>query len=328
MKKPHLLWITDPWHTLDHPRDTTLRLMQEAWHLGVKQYWSNVKSIRLEEGQIALDAKQLLSCNSHRDTQRTTQRTEDSFVWGETLCKSPHEFSMIHYRTDPPVDLAYQHPLQLLALASAKNTEMVNPLSVLLQRNEKMEATALGAFMPASVISSQWDVLERFGKKQRRTVLKPLHEAQSHGIELLDWSTDNNCQFARLKLAEATQQFQTPIMLQVYLEGIAEGETRLWFLDGRLLAPIKKLPLSGDFRVNIDRGSQLASASLSKLEQSKIPKISRHLQTMKIRLAAVDLIEGYITDFNLTSPGLIVQMEAILNQNLAQKIIKTLLGKL
>ena len=51
----------------------------------------------------------------------------------------------------------------------------------------------------------------------------------------------------------------------------------------------------------------------------------RHLVARGIRLAAVDLIEGLVTDFNFTSPGLIPQMEGVLDENLARPIIKALL---
>ena len=34
-KRPQLLWMTDPWETLDHPRDTSLRLVEEYLRMGV-----------------------------------------------------------------------------------------------------------------------------------------------------------------------------------------------------------------------------------------------------------------------------------------------------
>jgi glutathione synthase len=215
-----------------------------------------------------------------------------------------------------------------LGLRGIKTCEVVNPLEVLLSLNEKMEAAALGDLMPPSRISSQWDLLYEFGKAQGRTVLKPLHEAQSHGIELLDWRTPDSIEDAKMKLSLSTQRFQTPVILQTYLEGIAEGETRLWFIDGKLLATVKKFPVTGDFRVNIDRGSQLSQTTLSRSDRTQALKIAKHLKNRKIRLAAVDLIEGYVTDFNLTSPGLIPLMEATLGENLAKPIVQALFGHL
>jgi glutathione synthase len=319
--KPHLLWITDPWDTLDHPRETTLRLMQEASSLGANQAWADVKTIRLENGKIQLDALPLLSVES------TISR--DSFRWGATEIKSPKEFTSLHYRTDPPVNEAYLHPLQLLAaeLIDHPSCEVVNPFEVLFALNEKTEAFALGDLMPSSVVASQWERLSKFGKTQRLTVLKPLHLSESRGIKLIKWETSADIEEAKKQLAIATQQFKTPVILQTYLPGIAEGETRLWFLDGELLACVQKFPIPGDFLVDVDRGSQLKPVTLSEPILKKVEKISKHLKKRKIRLAAIDLIEGYLTDFNFTSPGLITQMEKVLGENLALPIVKHLLAQ-
>jgi glutathione synthase len=115
------------------------------------------------------------------------------------------------------------------------------------------------------------------------------------------------------------------VILQEFFPGIAEGEKRLWFIDGTLLSYAKKLPMQGDFRVDLDQGSQVVSCELTRAEKLAAQKIGRHLRKRKIRLAAVDLIEGKITDFNFTSPGMIVQMEKLSGENLAAKILKRLL---
>lgn len=315
------LWITDPWLTLDHPFDTTLRLIEEGLLLGIPQYWCDVKTIHLATSEVQLIAHEIVKVRPGRNA--------DSFSLKPPSPFKPEEFNAIHYRTDPPVDQSYLHPLQMLSLGlngtKARKTEFVNPLSVLFTLNEKMLAASLGGLAPPCQVSSEEGRLYSFGKKEKKAVLKPLHLAQSLGVELLDWSTPTLAREARAKLKAATLNFTAPVMLQKYLKGIQEGELRLWFLDGDLLACIKKLPLSGDFRVNIDQGSKLARApQLTRGEKTKAGKISSFLRKTKIRLAAVDLIDGYVTDFNFTSPGLIPKMEVLLGENLAQTIVKNL----
>ena len=121
-----------------------------------------------------------------------------------------------------------------------------------------------------------------------------------------------------------TGKFTQPILLQKYQPEISRGEVRLWFLDGMLLAQARKLPLPHDFRVNIDRGSRLVATLLTAREKKVAAKLARHLRSRGIRLAAVDLIGGLVTDFNFTSPGLLVQMEQITGKNLAGQIIQSL----
>jgi glutathione synthase len=311
--KKSFLWITDPWSTLDHPLDTTLRLAQETLAQGHSSYWCDVRSIRAEGEKIRLDAAPIRAIGA--------KRRESDFKLGPLKSHAPTDFDQLHYRVDPPVDLAYLHPLQilLLGLPGRASGRLVNPGAVLLAANEKIEA---GPLAPPSLASSEWEQLAKFGRAEKKTVLKPLHQAQSKGIELLDWLKDPKR--AHKLLAQATDEFTRPALLQRYLPGIAQGEQRLWFLDGQLLAFVRKLPLQGDFRVNLDQGSRVTRTKLSKSEQATAARIGRQLRTRGIRLAAVDLIENQVTDFNFTSPGLIVQMEAVLGEDLAGPLVRAL----
>jgi glutathione synthase len=320
--KHGFLWITDPWDTLDHARDTTLRLAQEALSLGIQNHWCDVRTIRWEDGQVLLDAFEIENMGD--------DRAENSIQLGEKSTFSPLDFQSLQYRTDPPVDLAYQHPLQLLHLAvqaetrPARRPEIVNPVSALMLANEKLEAGLLKGLLPPTTVSSQWEPLERFGLREKKTVLKPLHLAQSKGVELLDWTSTEGRACARQMIEDATGKYERPVLLQRYLPGITKGETRLWLLDGKLLACARKLPLKNDFRVNIDQGSRLAPHTIGTYERKAAALIGKRLRALGVRLAAVDLIEGYATDFNVTSPGLITQMEQVLSKNLARSIIHAL----
>lgn len=324
MKKPRpILWITDPWNTLDHPRETTLRLIEESLHMGIPAYWADVRTVRLENGRIQLDCQQVLEVLPGRGPR--------AFQLSPTRVMLPEDFSSIQFRPDPPVDFSYIHPLQLLWLAVRKRErknqpEIVNPPQVLLCANEKLESIWFPELMPPSVVASEWETLARFGRKTGRTVLKPLHQAQSKGVELIDWSDDSAEAESRARelLTQATQDFRQPVLLQKYLRGIEQGEQRLWYLDGKLLAVVRKKPKAGEFRINIDQGASIEETRLSAREKKAHLRISRHLRSLNVRLAAVDLIEGCITDFNITSPGLLVQMEALLNRNLARVIVKKL----
>lgn len=308
------LWITDPWESLAHAKDTTLRLAEEALRMGYENFICDLRSIRWVCNDIWLDANRL------------ALNTSGIKRIAPLITARPSDFNSIHYRTDPPVDLAYLHPLQLLSLGirNSRNTEVVNPLPVLFSMGEKTEALFFGNFAAPTVVSSQWSTLSEFARKEIKCVLKPLYQAQSKGIKLLNWSSPSNISQAKRTLRSATNGFTAPVLLQRFLPGIAEGEQRLWFLDGKCIANARKLPLPKDFRVNIDRGSKLSRSDLSSIEEKAVQVIGRYLKTKKIRLAAVDLIEGFVTDFNFTSPGLLKQIEELTGENLAKKIITAL----
>src|SRR3954452_10960103 len=90
-EKLGFLWITDPWDTLDHSKDTTIRLAQEALALGIENHWCDVRSIRWENGRVLLDAHRLNSIGVARD--------RDSIELGGTFVASPLDFRSLQYRT-------------------------------------------------------------------------------------------------------------------------------------------------------------------------------------------------------------------------------------
>jgi glutathione synthase len=180
--------------------------------------------------------------------------------------------------------------------------------------------------MPPSIAASDVEALVAWGAREGTAVLKPLHQAQSKGVERLDFSSESAREAARAKLLSVTEQGRTPVLLQRFLPGIALGETRLWFLNGRLLAQARKLPKQGEFRIDMDRGGSLARHELTEPERKAAERIGRHLRSLRVRMAAVDLIDGYVTDCNFTSPGLIAGMEDLLGENLARPVVESLVN--
>ncbi len=314
-----LLWITDPWGTLDHAQDTTLRLIEASLERGAVCHWADVRSIRFQEGQVLVPTCLIESLGSDREPSQIRLKAP-------TL-RPLTDFSRVFYRTDPPVDLAYLQPLQLLlqGAQAARKTEFVPSLALLLQHNEKLEAHALKGLLPPTLATADLEALVSWGTGEKVAVLKPLHQAQSKGVEKLHFDSPANLADARRKLHAATEGGRMPVLLQRFLPGILKGETRLWFLNGKLLACATKLPKAGQFRIDMDQGGSLAPHTLNAQERKAAMAIGRHLRALRIRLAAIDLIEGFVTDFNFTSPGLIVDMEKTLGRDLAGPIATSIL---
>lgn len=323
------LWVTDPWDSLDHPFDTTLRLIQEAsvLDLQIDNFWTDLHTIRRVAGETLLDAGSIRSLSS--------DRTLNSFSIGPLTPRSASFFDSIQYRPDPPIDSAYLRPLQLLVLGTTggynptdhkdEQVEIVNSPNALFTTGEKLEAAECEEFTPATIISCNWAALLQFGLAEGQTILKPLDDAQGRGVDLLDWRTPEAIGNAERLLRKATVEFTSPILLQHYLPQVAlEGELRLWFLDGHLLAHARKLPGDGDFIIRTNY--RIERTVLTDIEVKAAKCISERLKLRRIRLAAVDLIDSQVTDFNFTSPGLLVELEAALGVNLARPIIESLAG--
>lgn len=311
------LWVTDAWETLDHPRDTTLRLVQEALETGEAAFWCDPSGLRYESGRVLARCRRVRSVSPGREAAGwALDPSADAEVSG---------FDLVLYRTDPPVDRRYLEHLQLLACCAGRGgPELVNPARAILCCTDKLGPSALARAMPPTVVSSSWECLCAFGRAEGRTVLKPLGGAQSRGVQLLDWSTPTGRDRARHAIEAMSGGLARPVLLQHFLEEIHDGEKRLWFVDGQLLAHVKKRPVEGTFLVDMDKGAACLACDLTLGEARLAGAIGEAFRAEGVRLAAVDVIAGQITDWNLTSPGMLPTMERVLGRNLAAPVVRAL----
>lgn len=226
-------------------------------------------------------------------------------------------YTQVHYRIDPPVDAHYTDPLKLLVLAQLP---VVNSAATLLGQSEKLIAHSQAGLAPPSVVVSTPGALKQARAKLplrgKSLVLKPLFTAQSIGVQ-------------RLEPGAVEPDFNQPMLAQIFLPQITrEGELRTWWADGQCVGALWKHPLQGDFRVLVDQGSALKLApKIPPRIQAKFPAVRRLLKTHGIRLAAVDWIGAQISDFNFTSPGLLVQLQELARVPIAQRVISRLANR-
>lgn len=308
----NILWVTDPWSALDQSTDTTCRLIEECILSGCRCVSADCNSIQLHKGQVCAEAAELRSLEGGG-----LERDQISL---EVI----NRFDRIVYRTDPPVDLHYTLPLQLLITGARQSRAgpsiITNPPAVLLGISEKTESMVL-ELLPESVVSSSWAVLRGFGEAHKKTVVKPLNKAQSIGVSVQLWDSKENIKRSYNALHRATLNWTIPIIQQVYLRQVEQGEVRLWFSKADLIAVARKVPASPDGIIDMDRGATLERYSLTPFERSAVSRIAAHLNELDIRLAAIDMIGGHVTDFNVTSPGLLREFEQLYQMNFAQAVV-------
>ena len=308
-----LVWITDPWNTLSHSNDTTLRLMKECIRLNVPTYWSSSDFILNTQ---SLTSVKLCLWDGKSDSPSTPLEVDSSKI---------HRY---HYRPDPPVDLRYLSNLKNLEDRVGKD-RILNPPD-LLRQSEKLLPESLKDLSPLGFVIQDVESMKRakLGLEGHilsdpRLVVKPMNAAQSIGVELFMGSSSESEWISYF--STKTHNWTVPVLVQEYLANIEKGETRLWFSNGKFIAALKKYPISGDFRVQIDRGSKVEAYSLSPTEQNIAEMVGKTLHHQKAALAAIDLIGEKISDYNITSPGLLVQLEEVHGMNFSERIINELL---
>ena len=313
MQVKPLLWVTDPWDTLSVEQDTTIRLMQEAVMLGIPTYFSSSDQILSQPDGLNVV---LLP---------PSQQIKTPNNWQTIACDIPFQ---IHYRVDPPVDFNYRNLIEKLQQRGVSPTQIVNPPHILLNQSEKLPPPALHADCPLGIVCRTRDdiapVVQTVATFPNSfAVIKPLNQAQSKGVVRVKQPSAQ--EWVHL-LEQHTQNFSEPVLVQEYLPGIDQGEIRIWYSCGRILAALKKFPKSGDFRVLIDEGSRIAAHTLTSKEEQIALRIGETLKQQGVKLAAIDLIDDKISDYNITSPGLLKQLEQVHGgKNFARQVVEDLM---
>lgn len=296
-----LLWVTDPWNTLAHSQDTTLRLHQEAINLRIPSYWSASNFL-------------LNPLNTSRLNGQLNPGPDSTNIVEIEASK----IRQLHYRVDPPVDQDYLALLEKIVRRIGSEKPILSPPAIIRSQSEKIPPTELAHLAPATVVVkdaiSLQTALTRF-QGADQVVTKPLNQAQSKGVKLWNLKKEN--------LREL--DYSSPIVVQEYLPDIHQGETRMWFAAGEYIAALKKHPRSGDFRVLIDEGSKVDAYTLTSKERAIADEVGATLKKQGVALAAIDFIGGKISDYNITSPGLLVQLEKVHGKNFSGEILNKLL---
>lgn len=300
MQTPSFLWITDPWSTLDHSKDTTLRLMQEAIKMGIPTFWT---------------ASDILFSGEFPDMVMTADFSNgipNSFESFRFQPTSLSRFQQIHDRIDPPVDDHYCAILDGLIQRGAREEQILNPPSMLKFQSEKIPPTELMHFAPKmTIVEKEADAFqaEILFKSDSEIVSKPLNLAQSVGV--MKHPTPQSMEEWNQLCSTLTSGYSQKVLIEEYLPQIHDGETRLWFAGDHFIGALKKYPKKADFRVLIDEGSKVEAHELTDMEKEMAKEIGASLKNHGVLMAAIDLIGNKICDFNITSPGLLMQLEKV-----------------
>ncbi len=276
------------------------RLMAEHLSRGHDVWASEPIDLVVNEGTLYVHAYRY-----HR------QETSISFI--DPAQHRVNDFDFIYFRAMPPVE---KDVLLATYLMNDVNIPICNAPAAIRNLNEKLNALQFASFMPPTLISAHpEDILAFAGKVGWPLVLKPLDGFQSKGVLKID-------------TAEEMPVITQLMMAQPYLKEVEKtGSKRVFILKGKFIGAISFLPDLGDFRTNFGRVPSYAATSLSDSEALACQEIGAHLLKEGVSLAALDFIDNYLLEINITCPGGIpeydkqygVKLEAIIVDGLISR---------
>jgi len=225
-------------------------------------------------------------------------------------------FEVAMLRIDPPVDARYLHATYLLDIAVAAGVRVVNNPAGVRALHEKLVALALPDLSPATVVGGCRTLIEDFVREHGRAVIKPVDGFAGADVWLVE-----DGPACRALVESATAGGTRQVIAQEYLPDVADGNKRLFLLDGEIVGAVLRRPSADDFRI----GPPVALADVDSDDLRIAEALAPILATNGIVLAGLDVIAGRLIEVNVTCPGGMHKTDALLGTDLSGEIVRRLL---
>ena len=219
------------------------------------------------------------------------------FTLGESRRQALDAFDVILLRQDPPFDLAYITSTHFLEHLQPRTLVVNDPVAV---RNapEKLFVMNFPQLMPPTLISRDLAEITAFRKAHGPVVMKPLH---GHGGAAVFRVMPQDMNFGSLyDLFSVT--FKEPWVIQRFIPEVRHGDKRIILVDGEFAGAVNRVPASDDLRSNMVRGGAATATDISDREREICTTIGPALRERGLLFVGIDVIDGYLTEINVTSP--------------------------
>ena len=277
----------DPIERIDIRGDSTFALMLEAQNRGHSLFVYHPDTLALRDGSLSATGRDMkVRDEIGKHFEASQERVEDLAACDVVLM-----------RQDPPFDMNYITYTHLLEAVHPKALVVNDPAEV---RNapEKLYVLQYTEFMPPTLISRDPVRLAQFRAEHGDIILKPLYGNGGAGVFRLAHGDEN---FASL-MELFTQSFREPFIAQKYLPDVKKGDKRIILVEGEPVGAINRVPAVGETRSNMHVGGKPEPSELTDREREICAAIGPDLKRRGLIFVGIDVIGGYMTEINVTSP--------------------------
>jgi len=310
-------FIIDPLSKLDPGHDTSVALMEAAQALGHEVWVTQAQELSVMNSQ----AWALLEAVQLTPAQLVEGRWVVSEQWyavSDAALRSLEEMDAVFMRTDPPVTIPYLYATYILDYINPEKTLVINTPTGIRMANEKMYALQFKEVIPETIVSQDKSVIRKFVEEKGAGVLKPLGGKAGEGILFLEASDRNFNSLVEI----STKWGREPVMVQTYLPAAKDGDKRIILLNGKPIGALNRIPTGNEFRGNMAVGGRVAQTDITEQEQKICAQVGPKLQQDGLYFVGIDVIGGYLTEVNVTSPTGIREIDRLDNTRLGEQVIK------
>mgnify|MGYP002621185825 FL=1 len=284
----------DPIERIDIRGDSTFAILLEAERRGHEIFYYTPQNLALAGRDLMATGQALSVVDTIGDHYRLGRASRENLA----------DWDVVLLRQDPPFDMAYITTTHLLERIHPKTLVVNDPAHV---RNapEKIFVLDFLDLMPATLVTRSLDDVLAFRRAHKDIILKPLYGNGGASVFRVAPGDTN--------LGSLVELFQTvfrePFMVQEYRPEVRGGDKRIILVDGEVAGAINRVPAEGETRSNLHVGGTAEQTELTEREREICARLGPELKARGLIFTGIDVIGGYLTEINVTSPTGIRQVK-------------------
>lgn len=312
-----VLFVADPLESLNVAIDTTVGLMHAASLAGHEVLTTEAGQLEIIDGRPRALVRSVRLASSVPDEGCRWTVPSPWFTAPPASYFWLDEADAIFMRTDPPLTEAYINATFVLDLVDASRTAMINDPRGLRTCSEHMLALQFPDLVPATIATSDSATVREFVARHTTCVLKPIDGFSGRGVLRLHEHDPNLASLIEI----STHGGQRMVLVQRYLPEVRDGNKRIFILDGEPQAAVYRYPLEDDFRI----GHPAAAAPITSRDRHICQRLAPVLARNGLRMVGLDVIGPHLIEVNVTSPGALRKVDALLGTRLCHDVIDRVL---
>jgi glutathione synthase len=282
--------VMDPIGAINYVKDSTLAMLLAAQARGFALCYLEQRDLSLRDG-VALGRMRPLTVRAD---------PQDWFSLGDAAVAPLDTLDCLLMRKDPPFDTEYIYSTYVLERAEDAGVLVVNRPQGLRDMNEKVYTAWFPQCCAPTLITRDMSDMTAFLREHGKVVVKPLDGMGGRSIFVLEKADLN----ARVVFETLTDYGHRFAITQRYLPEIAtSGDSRVLLVDGEPVPfALARMPSAEDHRGNLAAGAKGLGRPLNDRDRWLAAQIGPALAAKGMLFVGLDVIGGFVTEINVTSP--------------------------
>jgi glutathione synthase len=302
----------DPIAKIKFAKDSTLAMLLAAAARGWQLTYFEQSDLFLRDG---------VACGRGRPLE-VFANPEKWFELGESRLEKLGDFDCVFMRKDPPFDAEYIYTTYILERAQVQGAFVANNPQGLRDMNEKVFTAWFPQCCAPTLITRSASEITAFAAEHGKIVVKPLDGMGGKSIFVTE-KGDKNLPVIIETLTDNGHRFA---IAQRYVPDIvATGDSRVLLIDGQAVPyALARIPAANDNRGNLAAGAKGVGRELTERDRWLAAQIGPVLAQRGMVFVGIDVIGGFVTEINVTSPTGIRELDAQFGLNIGDMVIAAL----